>query len=184
MSNNWTPYSPYSPYWPYTPSPPVQPIPLWAQPPQSVPIIPIPPGAPRIEPIPLPPMGFGGIGLHQLLAYANIPYIEYDVRRHPAFAFAPSGGLDWGKEPATDPHTSEMLIVCMVLPNKPEFAVRPLSSEYRFVTIHDVLAATHSAFREAAQEDDHWVPGFSSRRHNWAGLSEQCAHGTWLLHIE
>jgi len=131
-------------------------------------------------------MDFDGIRPHQLLAYANSPCIEYDVRRHPAYASAPNGGQDWGKEPATNPHTSEMLIVCMVL-LRPQFAVRPSNRDYGFVTIQDVLTATHYAFRESAQEDladDRWVPGFSSRRHNWAGLSEQCAHGTWLLHIE
>jgi hypothetical protein len=52
-----------------------------------------------------------------------------------------------------------MIIVCMVLPRP--FAVRPSSKENGFVTIHDVLAATQAAFRQAAQGDERWVSGVS-----------------------
>jgi hypothetical protein len=110
-------------------------------------------------------------------------------------------GKEWANEHATNPPSRVMIIVCMVLP-KP-FAVRPSKNEY--VTIHDVLAATNMEFHRAARGaavDEQWVSGFSrpigglepallmrpcrpSRgRYEWAGLSEQCEPGTWLLHIE
>ena len=119
------------------------------------------PGAPKMKPVPLPPLSLDGTPLSPLLAQSTRPCIEYDVRHHPAYASAPNTGQEWAHEPATNPPSREMIIVCMVLP-KP-FAVRP-SKGYSFVTIHDVLAATNMEFRRAAREaadDERWVPGFS-----------------------
>jgi hypothetical protein len=117
------------------------------------------PGAPKMKTIPLPPTSFDGTALSPLLAYSSRPGIEYDVRHHPAYASAPDAGQEWVHEHATSPPSREMIIVCMVLPRS--FAVRPSSKEHGFVAIHDVLAATHAAFRQAAQDGERWVPGFS-----------------------
>ncbi|KIL59112.1 hypothetical protein M378DRAFT_85506 [Amanita muscaria Koide BX008] len=126
----------------------------------------IPPAAPRLEPIPLPPMSVDDTSLNALVIYASHPRIQHDVRRHPGYASAPTGRRHWSEEPATNPPTPKMVIVCMVLPRP--FVVYPASRDSNYVTVRDLLAATHDAFREAVQEavadddiDETWVPAFS-----------------------
>ncbi|KIL59090.1 hypothetical protein M378DRAFT_169717, partial [Amanita muscaria Koide BX008] len=123
----------------------------------------IPPATPRLEPIPLPPMSVDDTTLNTLVTYASRPRIQYDVRHHPGYASAPTGRQHWSEEPATNPSTPKMVIVCMVLPGP--FVVYPASSDLNYVTVGDVLAAAHNAFREAAQDaaddDETWMPGFS-----------------------
>jgi hypothetical protein len=134
-------------------------------------------------------MSFSGIYVHPMLVYTICPCIEYDVRDPPAYASAPNARLEWAYEPATNPPAGEMTIICMALPRP--FVVRPLIRDYDFVTILDLLATTHLAFRDVANavnNNNNRLPWSSTpssfERYKWAGLSEQRSPGNWLLHIE
>ncbi|KIL59412.1 hypothetical protein M378DRAFT_169349 [Amanita muscaria Koide BX008] len=191
--NSWTPRAPFSPYATYegqalSPTTHSASLPAPSRRVSNTSAL-ILPATPRLEPIPLPPMSFDDTTLNTLVTYASRPRIQYDVRHHPGHASAPKGRQHWSQEPATNPPTPKMVIVCMVLPRP--FVVYPASKDLNYVTVRDVLAATHNAFREAARgavaDDETWVPGFSiasNGRYTWAGLSEQSAPRTWLLHIE
>ncbi|KAM6503091.1 hypothetical protein JOM56_000034 [Amanita muscaria] len=193
MYNSWTPRTPFSPYAPYegqalSPTTHSTSLPTPSRRVSNTSAL-IPPATPRLEPILLPPMSFDDTTLNALVTYASRPRIQYDVSHHPGYASAPTGRHHWSEEPATNPPTPKMVIVCMVLP-KP-FVVRPARRDLKYVTVRDLLAAVHNAFREAAQQavadDETWVPGFSmwsDVSYTWAGLSEQSAPHTWLLHIE
>ena len=121
------------------------------------------PATPRLGPIPLPPMSVDDTAVNTLVTYASRPRIQYDVRHHPGYASTRKGRQHWSEEPATNPPIPKMVIVCAVLPRP--FVVYPASRDLSYVTVRDVLAATHNAFRVAAQEavedDETWVPGFS-----------------------
>ncbi|KAM6503076.1 hypothetical protein JOM56_000019 [Amanita muscaria] len=186
-NNGWSNYSPFPL------SSPAESYPSPAPTPQvDESGIPIPPGAPNRRHIPLPPNSFSGIRTHPLLGYdPTCPCIEYDVRCSPTYASAPNARLEWAYESAMNPQTREMTITCMVLPRP--FVVRPTFEGYDFVTILDVLVATHRAFCDVAHVSRvhnsrlPWSPSRSSgsmERFKWAGLSEQRAPGDWLLHIE
>ncbi|KIL57804.1 hypothetical protein M378DRAFT_171319 [Amanita muscaria Koide BX008] len=165
--NSWTPHASFSPYAPcegQALGPTTHSTTLPA-PSRHVnnPSALIPPATPRLEPIPLPPVSFDDTALNTMVTYASRPRIQYDVRRHPGYASAPKGRQHWSEEPATNPPTPKMVIVCMVLPRP--FVVYPTSRDLNYVTVRDLLAATHDAFREATQgavaDDETWVPGFS-----------------------
>ncbi|KAM6503104.1 hypothetical protein JOM56_000047 [Amanita muscaria] len=192
--NSWTPRASFSPYAPYEalgPTTHSTGLPAPSRRVSNTSAL-MPPATPRLEPIPLPPTSFDDTTLNTVVTYASRPRVQYDVRHHPGYASAPKGRQYWSQEPATNPPTPKMVIVCIVLPRP--FVVYPASSDLNYVTVRDVLAATHSAFREAAQgavaDDETWVPGFSiwsgasNGRYTWAGLAEQSAPRTWLLHIE
>ncbi|KIL59425.1 hypothetical protein M378DRAFT_169382 [Amanita muscaria Koide BX008] len=193
MYNSWTPRAPFSPYTPYEgqalrPTAHSTSLPAPSRRVSNASAL-IPPATPRLEPIPLPPMSVDDTTPNTMVTYAGRPHIQYDVRHHPGYASAPKERQHWLQEPATNPPTPKMVIVCMVLPRP--FVVYPASKELNYVTVRDLLAATHSAFREAARgavaDDETWVPGFSlwsGASYTWAGLSEQSAPCNWLLHIE
>ena len=170
--------------------------------------VPLPPKRPRCHPIQLPqgPFVTPQSHLHPLLGYANCPCIAYDVREHPSAASAPHSRLEWAHEPATNPPSSQIIITCRVLPHP--FVVHPSGRNYDFVTVHDILEAVHSAFREIIRAADRrnpiprrsgrsetastlllsGLPGARpsvlSERYMWKGLSEEISPGNWLLHIE
>ena len=169
--------------------------------------IPLPLGAPKFNTIPLPSItGFGTAPphLHPILGYADCPCIEYDVRKRPGYASARLARLEWAQESATNPPSSQIIITCHVLPHP--FVVRP-SGGYYFVTVHDILLAVHRAFNNASRDTgvlhnlSQWMggPGGTATalwsrgqsgpnvlfgRYRWKGISEEIAHGNWLLHIE
>lgn len=169
--------------------------------------VPLPPATPRSHSIQLPQRSFVNLQprLHPLLSYANRPRIVYDIRERPSSASASRARLEWARESATNPPSSQVIITCQVFPRP--FVVRPSGRDYNFVTVHDILAAVHCAFKEVI-----WIAGNRcnlasqrggqdetarettllfgrlsrglSVRYMWKGLSEEISPGNWLLHIE